>query len=91
MITAQEEYASLVLTYGLSNTIACYQKWDENELILSQSKCDMCGTLGTEATSIAYPKKLCVTCGIAEQKRVFKPRPLRLPVPHTSDGHYVTN
>lgn len=86
----QETYDSLVLVHGLPNVTRYYRLWEEKELSNLQSKCDGCGTLGTEAVSIAYPKRLCTTCGLAEQARVFKSRQVvHLPAPHTTDGHYA--
>lgn len=86
MLNAQETYDELVLVHGVSNVKRYYQLWEEHQLSLLQSKCDVCGALGIEATSIAYPKRLCETCGLAEEaKHMVCP----LPVKHQVNGQYT--
>jgi phage FluMu protein Com len=75
----------------LRNYARCYVLWVMCRLSILLSRCAHCGKFNAEAISIAFPKRLCETCGLAEQKRVFKPRPTKLPVPPTTDGHYVVD
>ena len=58
------------------NQIRSFILWLIHKITLAVIPCDGCGVRGVEATSIAFPERLCKICGLIEQSRLFGPNPI---------------
>lgn len=51
----------------IRNRVRIFFLWLYNEYKIAQDLCSWCGRRGIEATSIAYPARLCKACGLMAQ------------------------